>query len=402
MLLLGPARVFPFGPAAHIVILEQATRMLPLGSSVRQALERYPKIGAAGANGPDINYASFRGLLTPLGFGYAPWADRYHYHRVGSFAAAQIREALASHDPQSVAWAAGWISHVAGDLFGHGTYVNPEAGVALDNPAGMDVHHDLESWSEPYVWSTLGGHPSGSHSPDSFPDFLCDASEFPASFLSDVSSRVYGIPVSADDFRSWYKIYRAGVSTGIGYTYTDYGEALSRLGQHDREARLRSAVDEAVRFAVDLVSAAERGDLSVFRDSWNLDAAVDGRPIGSLTVTIRTADDFEAGTDADIYFGMVSVDGHGKEWLLDKSGHNDFERGDSDEYYLFIQEKISAPGGMVNAYLRMGEHHGVENDWKCSSIQVHVNGVVTADQAMEKWFRNKGDRYDLAVVVPGP
>ena len=205
--------------------------------------------------------------------------------------------------------------------------------------------------------------------------------------------------MSADDFRSWYKTYRAGASTGIGYTYTDYGEALSRLGQHDREARLRSAVDEAVRFAVDLITAAERGDLSVFRDSWNLDAAVDGRPIGSLTVTIRTADDFEAGTDADIYFGMVSIDGHGKEWLLDKSGHNDFERGDSDEYYLFIQEKICAPGGMVNAYLRMGDHHGVENDWKCSSIRVHINGVVTADEAMEQWFRNKGDQYDLAVVV---
>jgi hypothetical protein len=57
---------------------------------------------------------------------------------------------------------------------------------------------------------------------------------------------------------------------------------------------------------------------------------------------------------------------------------------------------------MVSAYLRMGEHHGVENDWKCSSIRVHVNGVVTADQAMGKWFRNTGDRYDLAVVVPGP
>ncbi len=169
LLLLGSAKLFPFGPAAHIVILEQATRMLPHGSFIRQSLESYPGIGAAGANGPDINYASFRGLLTALGFGYAPWADRYHYHLVGTFAAAQIREALASRDPQRVAWAAGWITHVTGDLCGHGTFVNAEAGVALDNPAGMDVHHVLESSAEPYVWTTLGGHPSGSHSPDVVP-----------------------------------------------------------------------------------------------------------------------------------------------------------------------------------------------------------------------------------------
>ncbi len=402
LLLLGPVRLFPFGPAAHIVILEKVTQILPPSSSVRQSLELHPKVGAAGANGPDINYASFRGLLTPLGFGYAPWADRYHYHRVGSFAAAQIREALASRDAANVAWAAGWITHIAGDLFGHGLYVNAEAGVALDNPAGMNIHHELENWSEPYVWTALGGHSSGSYSADLFPGTLCDPSALPAAFLGSISHLVYGIAVSADDFRSWYKIYRAGVSTGIGYTYTDYGEALSQLGQSDREARLRSAVDEAVLFAVGLLSAAERGDLSVFSDSWNLDAAIDGRPIGSLTVTIRTADDFEAGTDADIYFGMVGVDGHGKEWLLDKSGHNDFEKADIDEYYLFAQEMASAPGGMVSAYLRMGEHHGVENDWKCSSLRVQINGIVVADQAMDRWFRDEGDRYNLAVVVPGP
>jgi PLAT/LH2 domain len=212
---------------------------------------------------------------------------------------------------------------------------------------------------------------------------------------------VYGIAASADDFRSWYRIYLAGVSTGIGYTYTDYGEALLQLGQSDREARLRSAVDKAVVFAAGLITAAERGDLSVFSDSWNLDAGMDGRPIGSLTVTIRTADDFGSGTDADIYFGMVSADGHVKEWLLDKSGYNDFETGDNDEYYLFVQEMAYTPGGMAVGYLRMGEHHGVENDWKCLSLRVYINGVVAADQAMQKWFRDEGDRYDLALAVPG-
>jgi len=38
--------------------------------------------------------------------GYAPWADRYHYDRVGTFAEVQLRKALASDEAAQVAWAA--------------------------------------------------------------------------------------------------------------------------------------------------------------------------------------------------------------------------------------------------------------------------------------------------------
>ena len=33
-----------------------------------------------------------------------------------------------SQDPVKVAWAAGWITHVASDLFGHGIYVDSGGG----------------------------------------------------------------------------------------------------------------------------------------------------------------------------------------------------------------------------------------------------------------------------------
>ena len=46
ILLLSPVSLFPFGPAAHIVILEKVTQRLPLSSYVRRSLELHPKIGA--------------------------------------------------------------------------------------------------------------------------------------------------------------------------------------------------------------------------------------------------------------------------------------------------------------------------------------------------------------------
>ena len=87
---------------------------------------------------------------------------------------------------------------------------------------------------------------------------------------------------------------------------------------------------------------------------------------------------------------------------MDKNGYNDFERGDNDEYYLFVREMTFQPGRIASAYLRMGKHHGAGNDWKCSSIRIHMNGVITADQEVNEWFRSEGDRYDLALTVPVP
>jgi hypothetical protein len=125
--------VFPVGqaeafkPAAHQVLLEKVRDSLPQGSIIRQAIENNFKVANWGSDGPDLGYGYWRSM-----FGYAPWGDRCHYHLVGSMAAEQLRQALASGVQWKIAWAAGWLTHVCGDMAVHGILVNPEAGVYLE------------------------------------------------------------------------------------------------------------------------------------------------------------------------------------------------------------------------------------------------------------------------------
>jgi len=383
-------RAEAFGPAAHYVVMEKVAAGLPEASAIRQVIEQHKDVAAAAASGPDIPYCQVRGA-----FGYAPWADRYHYDRVGTFAAAQLRKALASRDPVQIAWAAGWVTHVAGDMAAHGTYVNPEAGVYLENAAGRSLHKQLETAAEAVVWVDMGGHPQDTYSRSSLPGNFCDASALPLSLLGDASSEVFGRSPSGD-YQAWYRLFKTGLSTGIGYTYQTYPEAQRFVSTADRRARLTRAVTEAVAEASALLQAAESGNYGGFSDAWNLDAANDGRPFGTLTVSVRTGDESGAGTDADIYFGLVFADGITKEWLLDKEGYNDFERGDNDDYYLFLADKNCDPARVKSVYLRMGAEHGLGVAWKPASIGIRVNGTLVFERNVNVWLNHRGEKWESA------
>lgn len=140
-----------FQSASHYALIQKVKDNLPSNSIIGQAIKEYPNIAAWGSIAPDLGYFQ----PGQLG-GYAPWADRYHYYKVGSFAKTQLKEAIDSRDNKKIAFAAGWVSHVSGDLASHGIYVNPECGVYLDNESTRSTHSELEGKAEPYVWSTLG------------------------------------------------------------------------------------------------------------------------------------------------------------------------------------------------------------------------------------------------------
>ena len=380
-----------FGTAAHVVVMEKVTNGLPESSRIRQAMASHAAVAAAGACGPDINYATPRVVL-----GYAPWAERFHYQKVGTFAATQLRSALAADDPVQVAWAAGWITHVAGDLACHGLYVNPEAGVYLDNPAGRDLHQRLEHAADAYAWVDLGGHPRATYTPDAIADRLCSPSLIPLGLLRATSKEVYDTG-PGDGFRTWYSTYISAIKSNIAGTYMDYGEALEVLAKSDRTARLRKAVDRAVEHAVALLTAAERGDYSGFSDAWNLDVGEDDRPIGSLTVTVHTGTKLGAGTNADIYFGMRLPDGTEKRWLLDHEGYDDFENGDTDDYYLYVPDKAFDPANIDRIWIEMGDRgHALTSpgpDWQCDWIIVWINGHATR-HTVKTQFKRTGDRWE--------
>jgi hypothetical protein len=385
-----PERAEAFGPAAHYVVMEKVTQGLPPGSKVRQAMEQHQEIAGAAASGPDIPYCQPRGLL-----GYAPWADRYHYDRVGTLAKVQLQKALASTNDEQIAWAAGWVTHLTGDMACHGTYVNPEAGVYLENSKGRDLHRQLETAAEPYVWVNVGEHGQDTYSPNSLPHKFCGSGVLPLSLLNDSSSQVFGSSPGSD-YRAWYQLFMTGLSTGIGYDYQNYADAEKLLASSDRKARLTQATQATVKDAIALLQMAESGDYDGYSDAWNLDAADDGRPFGTLTVGVDTSDESLAGTDADIYFGMTFSDGVTKEWLLDKEGYNDFERGDRDDYYLLLSDKGCDPGKVSSIFFRMGAEHGFGVGWKVAAIRIRVNGDLVCSRDVDAWLNHHGDMWQSA------
>ena len=387
---------FAFGPAGHYVFLRQVSDSLGASSILWKAITQYPSVAAAGALGPDIGYGE-----NPITRSqYAPWADRFHYDRVGLAARTLLQSALASGDNRKIAFAAGWLTHVIGDMSIHGRYVNIEAGVYLDNPAGRQLHKTLETNAEPFLWVTIGGHSetAWAESCDGvihriLADSFCDAEDLPCSLVDSASQAIWG-ERPGDDLRTWYRKIMAGLVTGIGYSYVKLGDATGVLTP-TRQARIRDAVDSGVRDAVALLRAAESGDYHACSNRWNLDAMdpqYDHRPIGALAVNVKTANEVGSGTDADIYFAITTTSGVIKEWLLDKEQYNDLEAGDSDDYYLYSSDPIITPSSISGVYLRMGTQHGVGNAWKCQTLTAYVDGVPMTYQ-VNKEFSGSGSTW---------
>ncbi|OHD08426.1 MAG: hypothetical protein A2086_03630 [Spirochaetes bacterium GWD1_27_9] len=247
------SNLFSFGPASHYSLLITVKNKLPVGSKIRTALEQYINIATTGANGPDIGYGQVRSVM-----GYAPWADQYHYDKVGSMAYYQLKDALRNNNNQQIAWAAGWITHVVGDLACHGKFVNPEPGVGvyMDNPSGRDLHKNLERWAEPYIWVYAGLNISNYNK--SYLPSIFSINSTVISHLTATSQKVYLKSPTSSEVQNWFSLYTTSLSLGVGaYVYTDYNTALQNLNIGTRKARLESAFNTAINDAVKLLLEVE-------------------------------------------------------------------------------------------------------------------------------------------------
>jgi hypothetical protein len=378
--------------------MKEVTKALPQDSLIKNALEEYPLIAAWGANAPDLPMVQPGQVL-----GYAPWADRFHYFKVGSLAKKQLQDALESKDMKRIAFAAGWITHVTGDYSCHGIFVNPEAGIYFDNPAGRSLHGELESAAEPYLWVQKGGFDLSDYS-DGISDCFSDVSDIPFDSFNLISQDIYGSYPSIIKEKSWCYTLLTGLKTGVGYTYEDYQESLDFLSISNRKERLDGSFLAATNHAVELLVKAEQGDYSEFSDRWNIDVGIDNNPISSLTVTIHTGtektgllDTEWAGTDDDIYFGIQSKDGKSKEWLLDKEGYNDFEVDDKDEYYLYNGTDIH-PKDITNIYLRKVEKYGsIGGDWYVENVKININGHTAYDNNIRTWIDEDNSTWNSSI-----
>lgn len=375
---------FAFGSGAHYVVMERVTQGLSYGNQIRTAMQNYPEVSAWGALGPDLGYAAVRFALG----GYAPWGDRFHYDRVGSFAARMLQDALLSGDQKQIAFASGWITHITGDLACHGLFVNPEAGVYLDNPDGRELHTVLEKSADSYIWTVTGGRTYSN-----LGNFFVANSAVPSAFLSQTAASFYGVGLSESDITGSLGWLNLMSLVGIGNGY-NYNTALANLNEGSRLTRLNQAYSTAVSRGITLLNAAANGDYSGFTDNWNLDAAEDGRPIGELTVSISTATNLFSGTDGDVYFGMRFADGTVYQRLLDKSGYNDFENGDHDDYYLYLGSSTHFPQAIRQIWVSKPSG---SDDWKMKDIQLYLNGRLVYSATPNIWLTSSTTYWRVGV-----
>lgn len=384
---------FAYQPASHYVLQERVSDELNDNSIIKRALHRYPEIAAWGANAPDLGYLQPRTVL-----GYAPWADRYHYYKVGTMAEQLLKDALTTNDLKKIAFAAGWITHITGDLGCHGTFVNREAGVYFENPDGHDLHKELEKNAEPFVWVNLGHHNINDYK--NLNKKFSSKDAIPYDLLINATKKVYGFSPSKSDIKEWASLLQVGLTTGIGYSYGDYNKSVEYLSHNNRQTVLENSFNYALDYAKQLLTTAEKGDYSLFTDRWNLDVAPTTNPISTLTAIIDTGKSFGAGTDDDIFFGMiVNVNGHEEklEWLLDKPGYNDFENGDRDEYYLYMNRQDIYPENVKSIYLKKVDNGTAGGDWQLKKLNVNINGKTASDLLINQWITDRNDTWSSNV-----
>ncbi|MFZ5352827.1 MAG: zinc dependent phospholipase C family protein [Bacillota bacterium] len=386
-ILCAPITVSAFKPAAHYALMYWLAANLPDGT-IKTALNTHPDIAAWGANGPDLGYGTLGSIV-----GYAPWADMYHYERVGTMAAEQLKYALSTGDLKQIAFAAGWVTHVAGDLACHGIFVNPECDVYMDNETGRTLHAQLEEAAEKYIWYDITGWDLAYHSSGLFDDYFASNDNVPKTQMIEGSKKTHGYAPSSSTIDGWLNLIRTALQSGVGYNYMDYNTSINILNQGNRIQRLKDAFWSAYYHSWYLLTDAEKGDYSRFKNTWNLDAADDGRPIGTLTVNIKTANLNYAGTDNNIYFGMQLKDGTYREWPLDKEGYNDFEKNDIEDYFLFCGDMNFYPSKINYVWIRTEAWNGIDDDWNLQNVVVKINGVTKLNRAVNQWLSEDGNYY---------
>lgn len=385
-------KAYAFQPASHCSLIEKVTVDLPEQSMIKKSLETYPGIANWGSNALDLGYLQPGQILER-----APWADRYHYYKVGTFASEQLKVALASKDMKKIAFAAGWLSHITGDLACHGIFVNPECGVYLDNENTRPLHRKLENNAEAVVWADICKKPIAYYT-NGISSTFSSIDEIPLDMVNDISEKVYGIKPSITEEKFQCKTLMTGLQTGIGYNYGDLQKSREFLSQNGRLERLKSAFIDAENRCTSLLISAEKGDYSKFSDRWNLDVGKSYSPISSLTAIVETGNNFGAGTDDDIFLDIQLKNGKTKEWKLDKKNYNDFEQGDNDEYYLYINELEFSPNEVDKVLVKKKAASGSYGaDWYLKTITVNVNGTDALKKDVNNWIKGSNTVKEFKV-----
>ena len=398
---------YAFQPGSHFILMETVAKTMNDGV-VKEALNAHRDIAAWGADGPDLGLIQLGEL-----FGYSPWSCNFHYFKTGDFCKTMLEKALESGDLKKIAFAAGWVTHCCGDMGCHGIFVNPEAGVYLDEPEGRPLHMALEKNAEPVLWVEKGGYTPEDYKETGIAVRFSSASALPFDLLAEACEAVHGSAPSDTEMRSWVELFHLALKTGVGYKYTSYAEAKTYLGENGRYERLMKGFESAQARCLMLLNGAQAGDYSEFKNRWNLDVGRSDSPVSNLHVLVKTASqsltDFGSGTDDFVYFGLNFKDGRQEKFELSNgkmSGAtvNDFEAGQKDKFYLYIDRASDyfKPEEIESVFLEKKEAKwSVGGDWKPEYIHVYMNGVLVVDETINTYITDEAPKWVKAVNIVG-
>ena len=403
LMLMAPSSALAWKAAGHYVLAEQVAQGLPDGNVIKQAMLAQPAMTTWGSFGGDLGY----GTAATVTDNWAPWADRWHYNKAGTFAAALLRNALADGDQAEIAYAAGWLTHVWGDMTCHGIYVNPESGgVFFDDLDTIDVHGSLEKFADPYVWAEVGGHDFTEYRawPDGnfYTRYGVDPTDKVRALLEDTCDDFWGKHPDSASFVSFiYAQLKLGgqATTGI---YLDHTTALAEINKWTRKSRLLLAFDTGLDESVSYLLQASRGDYTRFSDTWNYDrGAGDPRDFNAIVVEVQTGTTSGAGTDDTVWFYLQTGPNIQKRWPLNHGQgglitggdyYSDFENGDCDEYYLLIDEPGFDPRNVQWFYISKPDMYPF-GDWQFARVRVWLNGLLVTDKSPNVWLTGGNNQW---------
>ena len=126
--------VIAWGPLTHMTLLDDILKDVSLNPDVKRILQENLKHAKGGATGPDMYY-----------FIDKRYADIAHYCSPGDFTRKMLEMAKKDGDPKKIAFAYGWMIHVATDPIGH-QWVNSLTGGEYD-PENSEIkrnHSNIE------------------------------------------------------------------------------------------------------------------------------------------------------------------------------------------------------------------------------------------------------------------
>ncbi len=104
--------------------------------------------------------------------------------------------------------------------------------------------------------------------------------------------------------------------------------------------------------------------------------------VNSLRVKVSTADVSWAGTDDDVTLTI-----EGRDWNLDNSGHDDFERSHTDTFDL--DPGTGLRQSQIHSLRISKSPDGFAGGWKLKGVELIVNGTTLhSNQAINRWLED--------------